>query len=131
MTHTRCKLNFNQIRVSNLCTCSSASKGPYGGTYLHGFEFSTSSHIFLDLFQNLTDIFLSMVGDILVDCKTPVMTSSVLRSVGSVSWRCSCIGVKLCACINRDDYVCMSVFDCTVIKKKNLCTYRGIEPSHN
>jgi hypothetical protein len=43
--------------------------------------------IYLDLFQNLTNAILSVVVDVPVNSKAPVLTSSISRSAGSVPHR--------------------------------------------
>ena len=71
---------------------SSTDKVP---TYL-GSSFRLS-YFFLDLFQNLTDVFLLMVGDI--DNEMTVVTSSISRSSSSIYRRF--IGVSLHMCIHN------------------------------
>jgi hypothetical protein len=45
--------------------------------------------IHLDLFQDLTDAMLSVVGDVPVNSEAPVVTSSTSEYAGSVPQRCS------------------------------------------
>ena len=42
----------------------------------------TGAHIFLNLFQDLTVLFFSVVGDVSVDSEAPVVTSSISRFAG-------------------------------------------------
>ena len=67
---------------------------------------STSARIFLNLFQDLTCAILSVVGDVLVDSETPVVTSSISR-ISRFSLSEVLIRVGLRACIHRGECACV------------------------
>ena len=87
-------------------------------------QFGTSAHIFLNLFQDLTGDILSVVGNVLVDSKTSVMTSSIskicrlgLSEVLIWAGLRACIHMGECAC------VCERMLLYCVLQKKIL---RGV-----
>ena len=67
---------------------------------------STSARIFLNLFQDLTCAILPVVGDVLVNSETPVVTSSI-SSISRLSLSEMLIRVGLRACIHRGECACV------------------------
>ena len=66
----------------------------------------TDARIFLDIFQNLTVAILTVVGDVLVDSKAPVVILSISR-ICRLSLLEVLIEVGLRVCIHRNKCVCV------------------------
>ena len=58
----------------------------------------TGAHILMDLLLDLTDIILTVVGEVLFDSEVPAVTSSILK-IYRLSFSEALIGIELCACI--------------------------------
>jgi hypothetical protein len=66
------------------------------------------AHIFFDLFRDLTNFILSLVGDVPVDSEVQMVTLSVSMICG-LSPSEVLIEVGLRACVHRSEYACVYV----------------------
>lgn len=72
-------------------------------------QLDIGARIFLDLFQNLNGVILSVVGGMLVDSDTLVVTSSISKICRLINLLNVLIEVGLRAYVRRDECVCMYV----------------------